>query len=192
MFLLKSGQVELYRQSPDGQRLTLAIIEERTFFGEMSLVDVHMEGTFAEAHEDSVICILSRHDVEDLILKHPVVAIRIIEVVTERLERTRSFLQEMAFNDLTERVANLLLRLADESTNIIDGFSHDDLAPMVGCRRESFSVIVDRFRRARAVATGRKRIEIIDRSYLEEVVHERYADHSAIRIAGNSKLVGKS
>ena len=86
----------------------------------------------------------------------------------------------MAFNDLTERVANLLLRLADENTNIIDGFSHDDLAPMVGCRRESFSVIIDRFRRAGAILTGRRRIELIDRNHLDRIVHERYADHTLI------------
>ena len=33
LFLLKSGKVELFRQSPDGRKLTLATVEEGTFFG---------------------------------------------------------------------------------------------------------------------------------------------------------------
>jgi CRP-like cAMP-binding protein len=36
LFLLKSGKVKLERVSPAGQKLTLAIVERGTFFGEMS------------------------------------------------------------------------------------------------------------------------------------------------------------
>ena len=37
LFLLKSGRVKLERVSPAGQKLTLAIVERVSFFGEMSL-----------------------------------------------------------------------------------------------------------------------------------------------------------
>ena len=173
LFLLKSGQVELYRQSSDGRKLTLAIVEKNTFFGEMSLVDLHLEGTYAAAREDCVVCILSRHDLENLMLEYPTVAIRVIEVVTQRLQQTRSFLQEMAFNDLTGKVANLLLRLADPKTNLIEGHSHEELATMVGCLRESFTVVLDRFKQSNTVATGRRQIEITDREQLLRVVEQR-------------------
>lgn len=110
LFLLKSGKVELYRLSARGRKLILAVVEEGTFFGEMSLIDLHLEGTYAIAREDCIICILSRHDVESLMLEHPTVALRIIEVLTQRLQQTRVSLHEMTFNDLTGRVASLLLR----------------------------------------------------------------------------------
>ena len=84
LFLLKSGKVELYRESPDGKKLTLAIVEQGSFFGEMSLVDQHPLGTCALALEDSAICALSRHDVEALILEHPSAAFRIIEALAQR------------------------------------------------------------------------------------------------------------
>lgn len=173
LFLLKSGQVELYRQSADGRKLTLAIVEQNTFFGEMSLVDLHLEGTYAMAREDCVICVLSRHDLEELMLDYPQVAIRVVEVVTGRLQQTRAFLQEMAFNDLTGRVANLLLRLADQKTNTIEGHSHEELATIVGCLRESFTVVLDRFKQSDAVATGRRHIEITDRDQLNRILGQR-------------------
>src|SRR5438874_11668707 len=37
-FLLKSGSVRLYRLTPSGKRLDLAVIEPGMFFGEMSLL----------------------------------------------------------------------------------------------------------------------------------------------------------
>ncbi len=79
----------------------------------------------------------------------------------------------MAFNDLTGRVAGLLLHLADEDTDVINGYSHEDLAAMLGCLRESFTVVLERFKRSNAVATGRKRIKVINRAQLEWVVNQR-------------------
>ena len=46
---------------------------------------------------------------------------------------------------------------------------------MVGCLRESLTVTLDRFKESGAVAIGRKRIEITDRSQLESVVSQRAA-----------------
>ena len=173
LFLLKSGRAELFRLSPEGKKLTLAIIEKGTFLGEMSLIDQRLEGTYAVAIEDCVICALSRHDVESLILEHPSAALRIIEVLVRRLQQTRVSLQEMIFNHVTGRVASLLLHLSDRDTNVIKGYSHQDLAAMVGCLRESFTTVVNRFKNSKAMATGRKRIEITDRAQLERVVDQR-------------------
>ncbi len=176
LFLLKSGKVELFRQSPDGRKLTLATVEEGTFFGEMSLIGLHLNGTYATAREDCVICVLSRHDLESLMLEHPTVALRVTEALTRRLEETRELLQEIAFNDLTGKVAGLLLQLVDEDSNIIEGYSHEDLAARVGCLRESFTAVLDRFKRSGAVATGRKRIKVTDRAQIEGVINQRSAN----------------
>lgn len=173
LFMLKSGRVELYRESSDGKKLTLAVVEQGAFFGEMSLVGQRLVGTSAMALEDSVICRLSREDVQTLMVEHPTVAIRVIEVMAGRLQEARDALQEMAFNDVTGRVAGLLLRLAGEDINIVEGYSHQDLASMVGCLRESLTVVLDRLKGSGALSIGRKKIEITDRAQLERVVSLR-------------------
>jgi CRP/FNR family cyclic AMP-dependent transcriptional regulator len=173
LFLLKSGKAELFRLSPEGKKLILAIVERGTFLGEMYLIGQNLEGTYAVAIEDSVICPLSRQDLEWLILEYPMVGLRIIGVLAQWLQETRNALQEMIFNDVTGRVAGLLLNLSDEHTNVVKGYSHQDLAAMVGCLRESFTTALDRFKRTNAVVTGRKRIEITDRAQLERVVRQK-------------------
>jgi len=62
LFLLKRGRVQLYRLTPSGKRLDLAVIEPGAFFGEMPLVGESLRHTFAEATEDSLICVMSRSD----------------------------------------------------------------------------------------------------------------------------------
>ena len=173
LFLLKSGRVKLERVSPDGRKLTLAIVEKGTFFGEMSLVGQSLIGTQAVAIEDSVICALSRHDLRSLMLENSEVALRLIDVLARRLQQARDDLQEMVFNDVTGRVAGLLVRLADEETGVVEGYSHQDLAAMVGCLRESFTAVLDRFRETSAVEIGRKRIVIVDRTQLDKAISQR-------------------
>lgn len=172
LFLLKSGRAELFRLSSDGKKLTLAIVEAGTFIGEMVLVGLRLEGTYAVALEDSVICALSRHDVESLILNYPPVALRFIETLAHRLQETRNSLQDMIFSDLTGRVASLLLNVGGKD-GVVEGYSHQDLAAMVGCLRESFTAVLDRFKRTHAVDTGRRHIQILDRAQLERVVEQR-------------------
>ncbi len=70
----------------------------------------------------------------------------------------------------------MLLRLADEETNLVEGYAHQDLASMVGCLRESVTVALDRFKQSDAISIGRKRIEITDRAQLERVVSQRSAN----------------
>ena len=167
LFLLKSGKVKLYHELPDGKRLTFAIVEQGTFFGDMSLLGQRLLGTCAVALDGAVVGALGRRAVRSLFLEHPTVALRTIEVLSRRL-------QEKAFNDLTGREASLLLRPTGEDADAIEGFSHGELAAMVGCLRESFAATLDRFKPSQAVAIGRRRIEIIDRGQRARVVNQRY------------------
>ena len=55
------------------------------------------------------------------------------------------------------RVDALLLRLADGNFNVIEGYSHQDLADMVGCVRESLTATLVGFKATGAVAISRKK-----------------------------------
>jgi len=173
LYLLRSGRIELYRQSASGKRLTLGIISEGAFFGEMSLLGDVQTGTGAVAYEASVVHVMSRDYVSALMLQHPTVAVRVVDVLARRLQKARESLQEMAFNDVTGRVTGLLLLLDPEDVGFVEGSSHQELADMVGCLRESLSDTLDRFKRSGAVTVGRKRVDIRDRSRLQRIVVQR-------------------
>jgi CRP-like cAMP-binding protein len=95
------------------------------------------------------------------------------DVLARRLQKARETLQKMAFNDVPGRVAGLLLLLDAEGEGVVEGYSHQELADMVGCLRESLTATLDRFKQSGAVAIGRKRVEISDRSRLQRIVGQR-------------------
>lgn len=170
LFILKQGAVQLYRMSSEGRKLVIARLEPTCFFGEMSCIGQGMYNTFAEATDDSLICTMSRHDVERLLLSKPQIAVRILEAIGKRLVTAEQQLEEMAFKGLIPRVAALLLRLAEGKE--ITGLTHQDIADQLGVYRETVSNALHELKTAGIIEPGRKRITILNYPRLERAANE--------------------
>jgi len=170
LFILKEGRVQLYRISPEGKKLVITTLGEHTLFGEMALLGTKMHNTFAEAVEDCLICVMSRTDLERLILSKPQVALRILEITGKRLRDVEERLESMAFKGIPARLASLLLRLADEQeSDAVTGLTHQDLAESVGTYRETATQVLNDLKSQGLIEIGRKRIEILNREELFEI-----------------------
>jgi CRP/FNR family cyclic AMP-dependent transcriptional regulator len=172
LFILKKGHVQLYRLSPEGKKLVVATIGPGTIFGEMAIIGQGMQNTFAEAVDDCLLCVMSRHDVERLILSKPAVALHFMEVMADRLRRAEARLEEMAFKSIPARLATLLLHLRQEQGDCISGYTHQDLAEAIGTYRETTTQTLNEFKARELIEIGRKRIDIINPTGLEEVAAE--------------------
>lgn len=171
LFLLKNGHVQIYRLSLDGKKLILNTMGPGTIFGEMSLLGQRMHQAFAEALEDCLICVMSRADVSRLLLAHPKVSLRILEVTGRRLSEAESRLEDMAFKGVPARLASLLVRLSRERGKIIEGMTHQELAEMVGTYRETATQILNGYKSQGYIDIARKRITILDIDALQAVAN---------------------
>ena len=172
LFLLKRGRVQLYRLTPSGKRLELAVIEPGTFFGEMPWLGESLRHTFAEAVEDSLICVMSRTDVEQLMLKKPHVALRMVEVLGRRLALCEARLEEMAYRSVPARIAAVLLRLSQGQKDEVVPITHQELGDMIGALRESVTKVLDEFQRAGLVELSRGRVILRDVAGLQARLEE--------------------
>ncbi|CAA9560858.1 MAG: hypothetical protein AVDCRST_MAG59-2574 [uncultured Thermomicrobiales bacterium] len=166
VFILKRGRVDLYRVAPDGRKLVVATLGAHTIFGEMGLLGQAMYGCFAEAAEESLICVLSRSDLQGLIRPNPEVGLRLLAEIGGRLQRREEELEALAFRGLPARLASLLLREAD-AYGTVAGYSHQELAERLGTYRETVSQVLGRFRGEGLVAVEPRRIRLLDRDALE-------------------------
>jgi CRP-like cAMP-binding protein len=172
LFILKKGRVQLYRLSPEGKKLTVATLGPGTIFGEMGIIGQGMHSKFAEAVEDCLLCVMSRHDVERLILSKPAVALRFMKVMADRLNKAEAQLEDMAFKSIPARMAALLLRLSDKQSNSIQGYTHQDLAEAIGTYRETATQTLNDFKARHLIEIGRKQIDILDPVGLEQIAAE--------------------
>ncbi len=161
LFILKKGRVNLYRINQDGKKLVTASVEPGTVFGEMSLVGQGMHDTFAEAAEECTLCVMSRSDVEHLLLSKPRVGLRFMELIANRLREVEARMETVAFKSVPSRLAASLLDLVHEGERNISGVSHQDLADMVGTYRETVTRILNEFRTEGYIDLGRLNVTIL-------------------------------
>lgn len=168
LFLLKRGKVQIYTLTDEGKRLIIETIGPGMSFGEMPLTAQSMHRAFAEAVEDSQVCVLSRGDLERLLIQKPQVAIRIVQSLSQRLEDTQAKLQETTFRNATARLCRTLLRVARE-TSELTGLTHQELADSTGLSRETVTNILNHLRAQGLVELGKRKICILDRAELQEL-----------------------
>ena len=175
LFMLKKGRVRIYKVAPDGWEFTLAVVEAGTMFGEMALTAQRMREAYAEATEQSDICILKNEDLERLVRQNPDVGLQIIRVLSERLRLCETRLEDIGLKDVPARLASLVLKLAEsegimthEGPKIPTRYTHRQLATMIGSSRETVTRAFTKLQRAEALELRHRQICIKDIRALEQ------------------------
>jgi len=172
LFLLKRGRVNIYRLTPGGKRLELATIGPKAFFGEMPLLGESLRHAFAEAAEESLLCVMSRADVERLIREQPQVALRMIEALGKRLALTEARLEELAYRSAHARVSAVLLRLTEGRVGVEVAVTHQEIGDMIGALRETVTKILDEFQSDEIVELRRGHVLVRDPERLRAKLEE--------------------
>jgi CRP/FNR family cyclic AMP-dependent transcriptional regulator len=168
LFILKKGRIRIFRVSPDGRALTTAIINPGTIFGEMVIVGQQMHDSFAEALDDIVVCVMSKNDVQRLLLGDPRIAARISETLGRRLAQLEQRLSDAIFKSVPERVAGTLSVIAAPrhgrplSRTPQVQLTHEQLAELAGTSRETTTKVLGEFADQGLISLGRGRITILD------------------------------
>lgn len=171
LFIVKAGSVRIYRLSPEGRRLTLAVLGPGALFGEMELVGQRMGEGFAETVEPSVLCLMSEEDVRNLLLADPRIATRMITGLGRRLAEVEQRLADTVLKTAPQRVAAVLCRLATAAppeTGLLTPrgplvrLTHEQLAELVGTTRETATRLLGELRDAGLVRLRRGGIVVLD------------------------------
>lgn len=172
LFILKGGRVRIFRVSPDGRALTTAIISPGTIFGEMVVIGQQMHDSFAEALDDVAVCVMSRVDVQRMLLGNAKIAARISETLGRRLAQVEQRLSDAIFKSVPERIAGTLLVMA-RNRPLARGaqvhLTHEQLAALAGTSRETTTKVLGEFADQGAITLARGRITVLDTDALERL-----------------------
>lgn len=167
MYVLMSGKVNLICTNNEGRRLVIATLEPGAIFGEGALDGNSDPNTFVEAAEPSSVWVIPSSEARNLTIQYPILGWGLLQTYGERLLQVENSLEDVAYKKLPERLAMLLLDLAD-SNGSIKGVSHQSLADHLGTYRETVSAILRDFKRQGMVELGYRRINLIDQEMLQE------------------------
>ncbi len=167
LYIIRTGKVKICLISPDGQEISLVVFGEGDSFGEFALLDGLPRSADAIALEKVECYSLQRSDFQNAIMKNPKIAIRVMEVLCERLRRTDQHVEDLIFLDVYGRVAKKLLELSDmHGTPVDDGvrievrLTQQEIASMVGSSRESVNKVLGYFTDKKYISTDKHRITL--------------------------------
>lgn len=180
LFILRSGRVRIYKLSPEGRALTLMILEPVTIFGEMTLVGQWLHDTFAEAMTECTIGLIGRDTLRQILERYPRVAIAFMELMGQRLRAMENKLADIAFKNVAQRLASVLLNLAGLSAHqqtppstppMVVRYTHQQLAEMIGSYRETVTKAIGELREAGMIRIEDDAISLIDVEQLQRLAN---------------------
>ncbi len=176
MAAVLSGRVRISDTSPDGREVTLNLIDAHEVFGEIALLDGKPRSADATALEETRLLLVERRHFLPWLTANNALALRLIEILCERLRETTETLGNFAMLGLPERLAHKLLTLADEygkpmrdAVRLDIRLSHTDLARFVGCSRETVNKQLRAWEDETIVGRDTGRIMLVNIAYLKRL-----------------------
>ncbi len=169
IFLLLQGSVKIFKTSPAGREMMLALDTAPTTVAELPLFDGGPFPASVRAVGPVVALFINKSDFQQVCRQFPDVALKILAVVGRRLRHLVGIVESMTFGSVTQRLARLLLDAANQAGG--DDFdlplTHQELASRLGTVREVVSRNLARFRAQGFIRIEGRQLRILDRAGLE-------------------------
>jgi len=144
LYAVIEGKVKLARTAADGRENLQTVLGPGEMFGELSLFDPRPRTAGAVAVTDATLASLAHNALRPWIIKHPDVAVQLLQALVQRLRRTNDVMADLVFSDVPSRVAKALLGLAErfgqpipEGIHVMHDLTQEELAQLVGASRET-------------------------------------------------------
>lgn len=167
------GLVRIGLASEAGKEMTLAMVGPGGLFGEIAIIDGKGRTADATAMAPTRLFCLDQRDFLPFLERHPRIAIRLLQVMCERIRQANQIAEGLVFLDLPGRLARLLLQLADQHG-----------VPCPGGR--SITLKLSQSELANLVASSRESVNKQLRAWSDEGVIE--AERGVIRLIGEAEL----
>lgn len=168
LHILQKGCIKIYRLSPQGRQYIVRLMQEGDTFNEVSVFDGGVNPVYAEALEPSRVWIIEADCVRQLVDSSPDFARKVIHNLGQNLRMLVQNVSEMAFYQVTHRLARLLSSLPEDKIGYTAPWTQEQLAARLGTVREVVSRSMRELERCGAIKVENRRISIADPGLLEQ------------------------
>jgi CRP-like cAMP-binding protein len=114
LFLILEGRVRVYLTTPAGKEATLDLLGSGTVLWVRRFEALQANAVNVQAVEPSVLAFMGREDLDRFVLKKPEVALRMMDLLAERLGSSNERMAEIAHKEVLSRLASQILRLGED------------------------------------------------------------------------------
>ena len=168
LYYLVSGSVSVLMEDDEGHEIVLTYLGTGDFFGEIGLFDeFHRRSAFVRTRRPSEIASIGYDRLNGLVGSSPDVLFAMLAKMTRRVQATSRKLGDLAFLDVSGRIAGQLLQLCEMPEAVSHPLgtqvrvTRQELARLVGCSREVASRVIKGLEEQGAVAVDGRNIVVL-------------------------------
>ncbi|WP_151776877.1 cAMP-activated global transcriptional regulator CRP [Acinetobacter brisouii] len=182
LYLILKGSVSILLKEDDDREIVVAYLNAGDFFGEMGLFEAEpLRTAEVRTREVCEIAEISYENFLELSKQYPDLSYAVFAQLARRLKNTTRKMTDLAFIDVTGRIARCLIELANQPEAMLlpNGrqirITRQEIGRIVGCSREMVGRVLKSLEDQGMIETEGKAILIYD-SALE---NSENSDHSA-------------
>ena len=173
-YVIITGQIKLYKSSPEGREQTLNLLGPGDPFGMCTAFAIDSFPANAMALEESGILLIPGPVMEAIAMTEPRLLVNIIQVLSERLRESMSLIESLSLKEIPQRLASFLIdALSREGrpgmNQLALTVTQRELAKILGATPEALSRGIRKMSNAGMLAVDGRSIRILDREALREL-----------------------
>jgi len=164
-FVLLHGHVRASKTTPSGEQVVVRYVAPGETFGVAPAIGLQRYPATATAVDESVALAWPSATWPRLVSRFPALATNTLQTIGRRLQETHTRVVEMSTQQVEQRVAHALLRLAKQAGHKVEHgieidfpISRQDIAQMTGTTLHTVSRILSGWEQRGLVESGRQRI----------------------------------
>jgi CRP-like cAMP-binding protein len=166
LYLVAGGRIKVIKHSSLGKEFIVAFWGPGDMFGEVAVFENKPYPASAQASTETSVLAIRRADFVSFITAKPQVALRIINVLGQRLRVAQGRLRDLAGERVEQRLARMLLMLSAKLGDDLP-FTRQEIADMAGTTTETAIRLMSRLKDGGIIRSVRGKIVIIDKARLE-------------------------
>lgn len=177
VFFIQSGAVKTFKVDKNGNEQIINLLHDGEMFPHIGFFDESPYPATAEVIQDTELLVIPIRDFEELMLKHPQIAVKMLKIMSEKISTLTERIQTFISQDVHYRVVFTLIRLALESGKqksnkifITIPITNQDFANMIGSSRETVNRILNQLKKENLIDFDRNGIQINDINQLKTYV----------------------
>ncbi|MFC1908380.1 Crp/Fnr family transcriptional regulator [Chloroflexota bacterium] len=170
LYVVKSGQIRIFKSSPEGREQVLLIAKAGDTFNDIPIFDGGPNPASASALEPSTVYLIPRETMLFLLAGCPA-ALAIIKMMASRLRHLTMMVEDLSFRTVISRLAKTLLEVAvvEGGASPVRRLTQDEIAAMVGTVRDVINRALRVLEREGTIKFEGQRIIVVDPQKLKEM-----------------------
>jgi len=173
-FCINSGVIKVFKTGFDGKEQIIRFAKKGDIIAYRSVLSNELACTSAKVIEDCHVCFIPSEILIQFIKTNSAYSLELLKLACHELGEANSFITDIAQKTVRERLAEILVLLAndfglDEENFLKVSLTREELANIVGTATESVIRLLSEFKSDKLVELNGRKIRILNQRGLEKI-----------------------